>query len=242
VEQGSKSAQVLFAGRIVLSGKTPMAEDDPRGRVLDVAAPRPGPPLEGEKDPLLERLDRVRSNLDHELTAAPGLVGELLSLPAERREEELRQGARFHTWGVCELLLTRSAGETDPAESGHLARLTLAGADQLDAARHPPSVVEDLKARAWAAVGDARRNQQDLVQAEEALRAAAACLARGTGDLLVEARLLVFEASLRRQQGRTGEAAALLKMAAARYRETGEEQLLERTLAERSSILRQEGP
>jgi tetratricopeptide (TPR) repeat protein len=183
----------------------------------------------------------VRSNLDRELTEAPELVAELLALPAERREEELQREARFHSWGVCELLLTRSAGETDPAESGRLGRLALAGADCLDPARHPFSVVEDLKARAWAAVGDALRDQRDLERAEEALRAAAACLARGTGDLLVEARLLEFEASLRRRQGRIGEAAALLKMAAARYRETGEEQLLERALAERSSILRQEG-
>jgi hypothetical protein len=53
----------------------------------------------------------------------------------------------------------------------------------------------------------------------------------------VEARLLEFEALVRRQQGRSGEAAALLKMAAARYREIGESELLARVLAARNEIL-----
>jgi hypothetical protein len=102
-------------------------------------------------------------------------------------------------------------------------------------------VVGDLRARAWAAAGDARRRQGDLAGAEEALRAGAACLANGTGDLLVEARLLEFEAAVRRSQGRAGEAAALLKQAAARYRQAGDTPLLERALAEREAVLREGG-
>ena len=73
-----------------------------------------------------------------------------------------------------------------------------------------------------------------------ALRNAASCLALGTGDLLVEGRLLEFEARVRREQGRSGEAAALLKMAAARYRETGESELLAKVVAARNEILRNE--
>jgi hypothetical protein len=202
-----------------VAGKALMAENDPSNGVL------------------LERLSRVRSNLDHERTHAPELVAELLSLPAEQREERVQREIRYHTWGVCELLLAASAEASDPAERARLAALTLAGADRLDPARHAYAVVQDLKARAWAAAGEAHRRRGDLAGAEDALRSAAACLAQGTGDLLVEAFLLEFEASLRRQQGRTGEAAALLKMAAARYRETGEKRPLERVLADRESIL-----
>ncbi|HEY4574884.1 MAG TPA: hypothetical protein VIJ26_12985 [Thermoanaerobaculia bacterium] len=91
---------------------------------------------------------------------------------------------------------------------------------------------------AVAAAGEARRRQGDLAGAEESLRAAAGCLAHGTGDLLVEARLLEFEAALRRQQGRGREAASLLKLAAARYRESGEADLLKRALAARDELLR----
>ena len=218
-----------------------MAEDDPMGRALDVAEAEPDlPPAEEGADRLLDHLNRVQSNLGRERGEAPRLVAELLSLPLGRWEEELRREARYHTWGVCELLLVKSAEAADAAASGRLAALTLAGADRLDPARHASPIVEDLKARAWAAAGDARRRAGDLAEAERALRAAAACLAQGTGDLLVEARLLEFEAALRREQGRIGEAAALLKMAAARYRETGEVQLCERTLAAREMILRQE--
>jgi hypothetical protein len=124
-------------------------------------------------------------------------------------------------------------------EAGRLAALALTGADLVDRTRHAPPVVEDLKARAWAAAGEACLRQEDLPGAEDALRAAAGCLAQGTGDLLVEARLLEFEALVRRQQGRSGEAAALLKMAAARYREIGESERLAKTLAQRKALLSQ---
>ncbi|MEO6194613.1 MAG: hypothetical protein ABIS20_16500 [Thermoanaerobaculia bacterium] len=218
-----------------------MTEDD-RGGALEIAEPAtcllfPG---DGEgADSLLTALSRLRSALDRERAEAPALATELVALPPDRREERLRRDGRFQTWGLCELLLTQSLDPAvDPAAADTLARLALAGADRLDPSRHAPPVVEDLKARAWAAAGEARRRQGDLAGAEEAVRAAAARLAHGTGDLLVEARLLEFEAAVRRDQRRGGEAAALLKLAAARYRESGETQLLERVLAARAEVLR----
>lgn len=218
-----------------------MAEDHRRVRGPQAAEPRPSLLLEdagGGAGSLLEILSRVRSVLDRERSEAPALVDELLAAPPGVRGERLRQEARFHNWGLCELLLARStAAATDPAEAVDLAVLVLAVADLLDRSRHAPPVVEDLKARAWAAAGEACLRREDLAGAEDALRSAAVCLAQGTGDLLVEARLLEFEASLRRHKGRTGEAAALLKMAAARYRETGESELLAKALAARNAIL-----
>jgi|SRR5829696_1094409 len=219
-----------------------MAEDHRRARALQT---EPDPLLleedGGGASALLEALDRVRSTLDRERSEAPALAAELLALPPEAREERLRRDSRFHTWGLAELLLARSAEPAeDPAEAGRFAALALAGADALDRTRHATPVVEDLKARAWAAAGEACLRGGDPAGAEEALRAAAGCLSQGTGDLLVEARLLEFEARVRRDQGRPGEAAALLKMAAARYREIGDVQLLERTLAERDALLWQQ--
>jgi hypothetical protein len=216
-----------------------MGEDD--RRALQVA--EPAVLLEEDASPLLERLSRLRSNLDRERADAPALAAELLALPPEARQERLRRDARFQTWGLCELLIARSAEalRQDPAEAGRLAALALAGADRLDPARHAPTVVADLKARAWAAAGGACLSQGDLAGAEEALRSAASGLAQGTGDLLVEAHLLEFEAAVRRAQGRGSEAAALLKMAAARYHEVGDGQLQERALAEREAILQQGG-
>jgi tetratricopeptide (TPR) repeat protein len=218
--------------------------DDDRGGTLESARPGAGLLLQeaGDgPDSLLAALSRARSELDRERAAAPALAAELLALPPGSREERLRRDSRFHTWGLCELLLTRSLEAPEPATAAELALLALAGADRLDPERHPAPVVGDLKARAWAAAGEARRKQGDLTGAEEALRAAAAGLARGTGDLLVEARLLEFEAAVRRTQGRPGEAAALLKQAAARYRQSGETQHLERVLADREAVLREGG-
>ncbi len=217
--------------------------DDPRGGALEIAEPAPPPPLPEDGDgtgSLLASLNRLRSALWRERAAAPALASELLAIAPERREDRLRQDARFQTWGLCELLLTKSL-ETleDPVTASSLATLALTGADRLDGDEHPAAVVADLQARAWAAAGEARRRQGDLAGAEVALRAAAGCLAQGTGDLLVEARLLEFEALLRRAQGRGGEASALLKLAAARYRESGEVQLLERVLAARDELRRE---
>ena len=217
-----------------------MAEDNRRVRVPQAAEPTPSLLLEDDGEgvgSLLASLSRLRSALDRERSEAPALLAELLNIPGEERQERLRQEPRFHNWGLCELLLARSGEETDPGEAGRLAALALAGADLVDRSRHALPVVEDLKARAWAAAGEACLRQEDLPGAEDALRAAAGCLAQGTGDLLVEARLLEFEALVRRQQGRSGEAAALLKMAAARYREIGESELLAKTLAARQAIL-----
>ncbi|HEV7503656.1 MAG TPA: hypothetical protein VGS07_01965 [Thermoanaerobaculia bacterium] len=190
--------------------------------------------LNGEAtNPLLAVLERVRSVLDRERAAAPAFCAELLALPPETALERIRQEPRFQSWGLCELLLAKA--ESEAAE--HFASLALAGAERLDPSRHAAAVVEDLKARAWAAAGEARRRGGDLAGAEEALRAAASCLSHGTGDLLVEARLLEFEATVRRVQKRYKEAAAVLKLAAARYRETGETERLERALAEREDVL-----
>ena len=223
-----------------------MLENDRSGRGLEIAEPEATllPDGSDAASPLLAVLGRVRSALDRERAAAPACCAELQALPPEAALERLHREPRFQTWGVCELLLAKSAEliaddpqAVDPARAAHLATLALAGAERLDASRHAAAVVEDLRARAWAALGEARRQAADLAGAEEALRAAAACLSHGTGDLLVEARLLEFEAGVRRGQKRYKEAAAVLKLAAARYRETGETERLERALAEREDIL-----
>lgn len=221
-----------------------MADEHRSGWGLQCAEPCPEGVQEedGGSGSLIASLSRLHSALARERAEAPALAAELLSAPAAAREERLREDPRFQTWGICELLLTGAESEDDPAEAGHLARLALAGADLLGPARHATSVVEDLKARTWAARGEARRRRQDLAGAEEALREGAACLSGGTGDLLVEARLLELEAALRRDQGRTGEAAGLFKQAAARYRQIGDQPRCDRALAQREATLRKGGP
>lgn len=192
---------------------------------------------------LLGLLASVQETLGRERNEAPGLCDELLSQPVSVQLGLVSLDRRFHTWGVCELLLTRSQETLDaptpagPADPGHLASLALAASEELDLERHAPALVKDLRAKIWACIGEARRQTGDLPGAEEALRAAGSCLAYGTGDLLVEARLLEFEAAVRAAHGRTGEALALLDQAAARYSEVNEAQLQERVLRTKERVM-----
>jgi tetratricopeptide (TPR) repeat protein len=221
-----------------------MGEDDRFfGRVLALA--EPGSPADPKAeslgtDALLARLAQAQSALAQERAEAPALLELLLAEPNLRRQNLAETDSRFHSWGICELLLDRAlAEEAAPDSSGSLAALALAIAGHLDPRRHAAPVVEDLKARGWACLGRALLSQGDLEAAGKALQAAASRLAEGTGDLLVEARLLEFEAAVREREGRLGEAAALLKQAASRYREVGDTHLLARAQEKRDQLLQQ---
>ncbi|HEX7182616.1 MAG TPA: hypothetical protein VF756_12300 [Thermoanaerobaculia bacterium] len=216
-----------------------MGKDDPAGP----AGPKPDLDalLErlGGTGPLLERLARAQAALDRERADAPGLCSELLALPREQQPERAAGDPRFHTWGLSEELLRRGleTAEADPREAARLAELALTASARLDAELHATPLLQDLEARIWACLGDVRLRTGDLPGAEEALREAALRLARGTGDLLVEARLLEFEAAVRKAQARPREAAALLKQAEARYREVNEPEMAARVRRERDQLL-----
>jgi tetratricopeptide (TPR) repeat protein len=99
----------------------------------------------------------------------------------------------------------------------------LALADRLDPEWYGPRVLEDVRARSFMLIGNARRVASDLWGAEEAFRTAEAHLRQGTGDRLERARLLCFKACLRRAQRRFPEAARLFKRAAAVFLAAGED-------------------
>jgi len=199
----------------------------------------PGSPegLDGGS-PLLEHLTRAQEVLARERAEAVRLCEELLALPREHQVAAVRSDLRFRTWGICEGLLLRSADpQVAPAEAEHLALLALQVAAGLDGIVHNAAVVRDLEASAWGCASRARLRADDEDGAEQALIEAAAHLAHGTGDLLVEARLLELEAMLRRQQGRPRDAAALLRQAEARYREIGETGLADQARDARERLL-----
>jgi hypothetical protein len=192
---------------------------------------------------LCERLTRTHQGLERERASAPELLAELLAGPPAVQPCRIAFDPRFQTWGLAELLLAESqalraensAQPGNALEAGRLARLALAVAGLLGAP-HPAPLVQDLRARAWADVGEAGLASGDLAGAREALRAAAACLGQGTGDLLVDARLLEFEAAVHAAQSRPGDALALLKQAASRYRKVNEPGHLARVLARREEL------
>jgi hypothetical protein len=192
------------------------------------------------EETLLARLELARRRLDHERAEAPVRCSELLALPPADQAGRATADPRFQTWGVCEELLRQSVEleEDDPETAGHLAALALAAAPALGG-EHDPSLVRDLEARAWACFGAAQLRVGDVSAAESALREGALRLADGTGDLLVDARLLEFEAAVREAQGGLRAAAGLLRQAEARYREIGETTRANRAGSTRQRLLRE---
>src|SRR4051812_26616045 len=78
-------------------------------------------------EPVLDSVSRSAQSLEsmyaRERAEALQLFAELAHHPAERRTLIVRNSARFHTWGLCELLLRRSREQNflDAAQGEDLA-------------------------------------------------------------------------------------------------------------------------
>jgi tetratricopeptide (TPR) repeat protein len=177
--------------------------------------------------------------LGRERDEAPGLFAELMGRTDEQREILLRNSQRFRTWGLLELAVERSLERSiQDAERGEeLGRLALRISNFLDDACYGADQLEDLRARAWAYVGNARRIRSDLRGAEEAFRQALSHLQQGTGDIFEQAILLDLQASLRRSQRRFDIALKLLRKAIALFMEIGDRHRAGRSLVNLSTVL-----
>ena len=103
-------------------------------------------------------------------TEAPDLWHRLEPLSPEARLRLVRADPTFASWGLCELLCreSRLAAPGDVLLSTHLAELAVTVADSLE----DGGPVEDrwlyqLRAYAWAHLGNAHRVQGDLRGADE---------------------------------------------------------------------------
>lgn len=187
-------------------------------------------------DRVFDRVRRIHSGLEAERVAARRLLAGLVGLPVIEWGVRLCEETR--TWGLCELLLEASRAERsdEPREAEGLARLAVEIAAEIPAGAHPAGLVEDLTARAWIAVAEARRSGLDLPGAEEALRTAEAHLSRGVGERLEKARLCEARAALCSAQERFREADRLLHRALAVYRRTGQADLLGRAFVQQGYV------
>ncbi|HEX2222647.1 MAG TPA: tetratricopeptide repeat protein [Thermoanaerobaculia bacterium] len=178
--------------------------------------------------PLLDRMEafaqRQGQLLEKERRAAPGLFLELLALPSQEWLSRIEDSEQFRTWGVLELLVERSleSAASDPVGAERLALAALRLADLLDINLYGEGVLQDIRARAWAHAGNARRVRSDLPGAEEAFAKALTHLEAGTGDLLEEAVHLDLRASLLRDRRRLGEAAHVLQKAISMFLDLGD--------------------
>ncbi|MFL6193795.1 MAG: hypothetical protein ACJ75H_06460 [Thermoanaerobaculia bacterium] len=193
-------------------------------------------------EPMLARSRRTvleaEAAMETERDAAPGLFVELLEQPAEQRDLLLRDQPRFQTWGLFELLVERSLESSlqDPSFGEHLGLLALRLSDSLDGQRYGKERIEDLRARAWAYVGNACRLRFDFQAAEEAFAGAYQHLKKGTRDGLERAIYLDLKASLRRAQRQFDEALRLLRRAVNLFLEHGEQHRAGRSLVNLSTV------
>lgn len=222
-----------------------------RSRILYLPRPLPihpkdaiGNPKAGSYEAGLAESRRVLSEceavLEKERDDAPGLFVELFEQPAEDLDRDLllRDSPRFQTWGVFELLVERSLEVSiqDPAFGEQLGLLALRLSDHLDPERYGAERIADLRARAWAFVGNACRLRSDLQGAEEAFEQAYQQLKKGTRDCLERAIFLDLKASLRRAQRRFDEALRLLQRAVDLFLAHGERHRAGRSLVKVSTV------
>lgn len=164
-----------------------------------------------------------QSGLEAAAPAAEQLFAELERLPVDRQRLLVCKDARFHSWSLCKLLLDRSwrSGFNDPIQALQLAEVAVSVAYELGTDAVPEELVFDLKARAWALLGNARRIASDLRGAEKAFELAESLIERGSGDPIEQGRILELHASLHIGRRRLDRAARNLRRADVLYRRAG---------------------
>jgi tetratricopeptide (TPR) repeat protein len=172
---------------------------------------------------------------------APEQLRKLEELPVPEQHRWIEEDESLHTWGLCQLLLQRSreALADDPARALTRAELAAAVSRHLGAV-YDPDWVLDLRARACAYLGNARRVLSELWSAEAAFRDAESCLAQSrSGNRWAEAEVVDLKSSLRQDQRRFDDTLDLLKRALALYREEGDDHGIGKVLLKRAKVYRE---
>jgi len=181
-----------------------------------------------------------QTSLEKERTEAPSLLDCLLTLAPGQQQLHLRNSSRFKTWGVLELLIRRGKEETftDSRHAEELLQLALEVSTHLPPALYGRSLIEDMRARAWGGIANARRARMEVTASEEAFKEAFRHLRRGTEDPLERAVLFNLQASLHRIQQRFEESLHLLHQATSAFRKLGETHRVSRAIVNTSSAHR----
>lgn len=204
--------------------------------------------LEESSDEYEQVFDRVFSQVAaNEAVAAREralgreLFEELMHHPAARQHLLIGNSVRFRSRTLCEILLQESfeTGFRDVARSLELARLAVALVGLLEAEScGGTEILDSLKARAWAQLGNAHRVNQDHYSSEAAFAHTEPYLSvPGRIGLIDKARVLDLLASLRKDQRRFAEAAQLLDRVGSVYRRLGQWHLLGRTLQQKAVVM-----
>jgi tetratricopeptide (TPR) repeat protein len=176
---------------------------------------------------IYQELQRLKREVGHwdEMVAvlegldAPNLWQRLQPMPYPQQLQQVEEDGELQTWALCRLLLRKSleAAFHRPELAVQLAFLAVKIALHLGDT-YDRDWVADLRALAFAYLGNAHRVLNELLSADNAFHEAHAQLRRsGTGDPRVDAEILDLEASLRRDQRRFGESLDLIERVVATY-------------------------
>jgi tetratricopeptide (TPR) repeat protein len=198
-----------------------------------------------------EEIDRLLAESGHwdeavavvETREAPELLHLLGEGPHAERMRRAEEREELHTWGVCQLLLTevREQVFSDPARAVETAHLAVRLAGHLGNSYHPDWVLE-LRARAFAHLGNARRVLGELKAADDAFLLADECLAgSGADNPRIAAEVLSLKASLRLDQRHLEEAQDLVERALDLSRKAKNPIGVAKGLLQKSKILNQRG-
>jgi tetratricopeptide (TPR) repeat protein len=205
------------------------------------------PECRGRHEEIL-RLQKEMGHWDERVAVLEGqqaseLFARIKDLPFDEQLGLVTDDETFQIWGVCQLLLKESleAAFEDAGRAINFAELGVKVAQTLGDA-YDPHWVFDLRARAYAYLGNAQRVLGELRSAETAFREAEALLARSmTGNDLVRAEVIYLKSSFRRAQRRLGEAMEMVERALALYREQDDSQGVGNALLKRAKILEELG-
>lgn len=198
--------------------------------------PPPAEPVRLEEVGEIRLSERARALL-LEHAGVPELLRRLEGLTPAERMARVRADRELQSCPLCQRLIDGSLDlvHADMSRAAELAELAIAVSQELDARRYGTGLVNDLKARAWACLGEVLRNQADLRAADGALAVAETLLGSGTGDVFEEARLLELKALVRRDQRRLDEAHGLLDDVIAVYRQYRDFHLVGRAFVQKGS-------
>ncbi|HET9226221.1 MAG TPA: tetratricopeptide repeat protein [Thermoanaerobaculia bacterium] len=172
---------------------------------------------------------------------APDLLARLEELPFSEQLRQAEEDETLHTWGLTQLLLQRSREvvSENPRKALERAELAAVVSRHLSSA-YDPDWVLDLRARAYAHLGNASRVLGELLRAEASFRKAESYLSRSqTGNSWAEAEIQDLKGSLRMDQRRFDEARKLFDRARDLYRQEGDSHGLAKVYIKQAKLLRE---
>lgn len=197
-------------------------------------------------EPMFERLSAFASRQEERLAVEKlrgwGQWASLEPASPQERFALIESGPRYHTYGFYQRLLEASRWyiRTDPAEAVDVVRLAILVAERLDPGVHGEKRVADLRAAAWASLGNARRLASDFEGSRRALNEAWRILEEeGTNDPVDRAHVIGLESSYIQDMGEFETAEASLEAALKIYRDLRDTHMEGRTLLKMADCIGQ---